>query len=88
MLAALLEWLLWLAAFMYCLIKVFQKAETASIKVLAVVMMILFTLLRWVQKFKIRGNPTDWSQSNLLAHHDRHAAPAFSNRAILSRIHG
>ncbi|KAK8187943.1 chitin synthase-domain-containing protein [Phyllosticta capitalensis] len=46
MLAALLEWLLWLAAFMYCLIKVFQKAETASIKVLAVVMMILFTLLR------------------------------------------
>lgn len=50
MLAALLEWLLWLAAFMYCLIKVFQKAETASIKVLAVVMMILFTLLRWVKK--------------------------------------
>lgn len=46
MLAALLEWILWLAAFMYCLVKVFQKAENISIKILAIVMMILFTAFR------------------------------------------
>ncbi|KAI4143632.1 MAG: hypothetical protein L6R39_004501 [Caloplaca ligustica] len=48
MLAAFLEWFLWLAAFLYCLVKVFQKAEHYTIKVLAVVMMILFTLLRCI----------------------------------------
>lgn len=46
MLAALLEWFLWLAAFLYCLVKVFQKAETISIRILSVIMMILFTALR------------------------------------------
>lgn len=46
MLAALLEWFLWLAAFLYCLVKVFQKAETISIRILAVIMMILFTGFR------------------------------------------
>lgn len=46
MLAALLEWFLWLAAFIYCLVKVFQKAETWSVRVLAAVMMILFTAFR------------------------------------------
>ncbi|PNS16983.1 hypothetical protein CAC42_4947 [Sphaceloma murrayae] len=46
MLAAFLEWILWLMAFLYCLIKVFQKAENVSIRVLSVIMMILFTLLR------------------------------------------
>ena len=46
MLAAFLEWLLFLAAFLYCLVKVFQKAEHWSIKVLAVTMMIIFTSLR------------------------------------------
>ena len=46
MLAALLEWFLWLAAFLYCLVKVYQKAENISIKVLAIIMMVLFTLLR------------------------------------------
>lgn len=48
MLAALLEWFLWVAAFLYCLVKVYQKAENWSIKVLAVIMMILFTALRYV----------------------------------------
>jgi chitin synthase len=48
MLAALLEWFLWLAAFMYCLVKVFQKAENVSTRVLSVLMMILFFLLRYV----------------------------------------
>ena len=46
MLAAALEWILWLAAFLYCLYKVYQKADHWSIKFLAVVMTILFTLLR------------------------------------------
>ena len=46
MIAALLEWFLWLAAFMYCLVKVYQKAENTGIKVLAVVVMVGFCLLR------------------------------------------
>jgi chitin synthase len=46
MLAAFLEWFLWLAAFLYCLVKVFQKAEHWSIRVLAIMMMVLFTALR------------------------------------------
>ena len=46
MLAALLEWFLWVAAFLYCLVKCFQKAETISIRILSVIMMILFTALR------------------------------------------
>ena len=46
MCAAILEWFLWVAAFMYCLVKVFIKAEHWSIRVLAVIMMILFTGLR------------------------------------------
>lgn len=44
--AAFLEWFLWLAAFLYCLVKVFLKAEHWSIRLLAVVMMFGFTLLR------------------------------------------
>lgn len=47
MLAAFLEWILWLAAFLYCLIKVFQKAENVSIRVLSSIMMILFTIFRY-----------------------------------------
>lgn len=45
---ALLEWFLWVAAFLYCLVKVYQKAENTSIKILAVIISILFTLLRYV----------------------------------------
>jgi hypothetical protein len=47
MLAALLEWFLWLAAFLYCLVKCFQKAETVSVKILSLIMMVLFTALRY-----------------------------------------
>jgi len=47
MLAAFLEWFLWLAAFLYCLIKVFQKAEHWTIRILAVIMIIAFTALRY-----------------------------------------
>ncbi|TVY49440.1 Chitin synthase D [Lachnellula occidentalis] len=48
LLAAFLEWFLWLAAFLYCLVKVYQKAEHWSVKILAVVVAIIFTLLRCI----------------------------------------
>ncbi|KAA8897432.1 chitin synthase-domain-containing protein [Sphaerosporella brunnea] len=48
MIAALLEWFLWLAAFLYCLVKAFQKAEKWHSRVLAVVVMILFTAFRCI----------------------------------------
>ncbi|KAH8698390.1 chitin synthase D [Talaromyces proteolyticus] len=47
-LAAFLEWFLWLGAFLFGLCKVYAKAEHWSSRVIAVVMMILFTLLRGV----------------------------------------
>ena len=43
---ACLEWFLWLAAFVYCLIKVFRKAEHWSINVLCIVVGVAFVLLR------------------------------------------
>ncbi|KAJ2904369.1 hypothetical protein MKZ38_008154 [Zalerion maritima] len=46
MLAALLEWFLWLAAFLYCLVKVYQKAEHWSVRILTVVMAVIFTAFR------------------------------------------
>lgn len=51
MLAALFEWFLWLAAFIYCLVKVYQKAENKSTRTLAIVMMTIFTLLRYDFQF-------------------------------------
>ncbi|KAI0852440.1 glycosyltransferase family 2 protein [Daldinia vernicosa] len=48
MLAALLEWFLWLSAFLYCLVKVFQKAEHWTIRVLAIAVGFLFTGLRFI----------------------------------------
>ena len=46
MIAALFEWILCLLAFLYCLIKVYQKAENLSTKILAVILIIVFTLIR------------------------------------------
>lgn len=46
MLAAIFEWILWLAAFLYCLVKVYQKADHWSIRVLSVTMVFLFTMFR------------------------------------------
>jgi chitin synthase len=46
MLMALLEWFLWVAAFMYCIVKVFQKAETISVRILSIFFGILFFCLR------------------------------------------
>ncbi|KXJ95606.1 class VII chitin synthase [Microdochium bolleyi] len=48
MLAAFLEWFLWLAAFVYCLVKVFQKAEHWTIRLLAIVIGILFCGFRFI----------------------------------------
>lgn len=51
MLAALFEWTLWLLAFVYCLCKVFQKAEGEgrwSIRVLATVIMAFFISMRCI----------------------------------------
>lgn len=58
MLAALLEWFLWVAAFLYCIVKVFQKAETMSVRLLSVFFGILFFCLRYAillqQFFSVR----------------------------------
>ncbi|KAI0396723.1 class VII chitin synthase [Xylariaceae sp. FL0594] len=48
MLAAILEWFLWIAAFMYCLYKVFRKAEHWTIRVLAVIVAVLFLCFRLI----------------------------------------
>ncbi|KAL4880844.1 chitin synthase-domain-containing protein [Aspergillus karnatakaensis] len=48
MLAAFIEWALFLAAFIYCLAKVYQKADHWSIKALAVAMIIIFSTLRGI----------------------------------------
>ena len=56
MLAALLEWFLWLAAFLYCLCKVFKKAENRSTKVLATFTIVLFTALRYTDKSTFGAN--------------------------------
>lgn len=47
MLMALVEWILWLTAFIYCLYKVFRKADHWSIKVLSVFVAGAFLLLRY-----------------------------------------
>lgn len=46
MLAAFLEWILWIGAFMYCLWKVFRKSEHWTVNVLAVLVAAAFLLLR------------------------------------------
>ena len=51
MLAALLEWILWLLAFLYCLCKVYKRADGEGkwgIRVLAVINMVLFTAMRCI----------------------------------------
>jgi chitin synthase len=51
MLAALLEWILWLLAFLYCLVKVLQKASGEgkwSIRILCIFNMIFFVGMRLI----------------------------------------
>ncbi|CCC08174.1 CHS7 [Sordaria macrospora] len=45
MLAACLEWFLWIAAFMYCLVKVFMKAEHWTVRVLCIFLPIMIVTL-------------------------------------------
>lgn len=53
MIAAFLEWFLWIAAFVYCLWKVFVKAEHWTVRVLAVLVGVAFTLLRYCAQSQI-----------------------------------
>ncbi|KAG5945370.1 hypothetical protein E4U53_006728 [Claviceps sorghi] len=48
MLMACLEWLLWFAAFIYCFVKAYVKAEHWSIRVLCLLIGSAFALLRHV----------------------------------------
>ncbi|KAK7415627.1 hypothetical protein QQX98_005771 [Neonectria punicea] len=48
MVMACLEWFLWLAAFVYCLVKVCQKSEHWSINVLSIIVGVAFILFRQV----------------------------------------
>ncbi|QDS70805.1 hypothetical protein FKW77_004623 [Venturia effusa] len=48
MLAAMLEWFLWLAAFLYCLWKVFRKANSWIIRVMAIANAMVFVTLRCI----------------------------------------
>jgi chitin synthase len=51
MFMAVFEWLLWLAAFVYCLLMVYTKADHWSIRALALVMIVLFSLVRYAGGF-------------------------------------
>jgi chitin synthase len=46
LLAALLEWFLWLAAFIYCLVKACRKADHWSQRFLAIALIVFFLLMR------------------------------------------
>ena len=88
MVAAFLEWFLWLAAFDYCLVKVFQKAEHWSIKVLAVVVMIIFSALRYVPSAPCENCLIKGLQSYLPSYHGCNASIASSSHGVLSQRHG
>lgn len=48
MILVIIEWTLWIVAFIYSLIKAYQKADRTSAKVLAVLVALTFTVLRYV----------------------------------------
>ncbi|KAF2837358.1 glycosyltransferase family 2 protein [Patellaria atrata CBS 101060] len=48
MLLATLEWVLWILSLNYCFFRVFQKAESTGVKVLACLMSLLFTIIRLI----------------------------------------
>ena len=48
LIAAFLEWFLWLSAFCYCLYKAFRKADHWSQRVLASFFIVLFVIIRYV----------------------------------------
>lgn len=84
MLAAFLEWFLWIAAFLYCLVKVFQKAEHWTIRVLAVIIAVLFTLFRYVLKSHVKTFTLIGMQSDILANHGCNVAVTQRHRPILA----
>ena len=90
MIAAFLEWFLWLAAFLYCLVKVFQKAEHWTVKLLAILVALLFTAFRCgLRQLNIPSFAlTDVAQMYILADHDRHTSAAGSDYPILPREDG
>lgn len=82
--AAALEWFLWLAAFLYCLVKVFKKAEHWTIRLLAVIMMISFTALRSVTQSQSARTLLISLQMHLFASHGCHATTASTNHSQIS----
>lgn len=90
MLAAFLEWFLWLAAFMYCLFKVFQKAEHWSVRVLSIIVAIVFFLLRYgiYSKICVGFANRDLLQSDLSAHHGCHASFTRRSHSIFPKGNG
>jgi hypothetical protein len=48
MIAAFLEWFLWLVAFCYCLWKVYRKAENCRTRILAIAIGLFFVAFRFV----------------------------------------
>ena len=85
MLAAFLEWFLWLAAFLYCLIKVFQKADHWSTRVLAVLIMILFTALRSeYYPVQTRGVANNSLQSDFSTSHGCHLTLTATDYSVFS----
>jgi chitin synthase len=48
MLAAFLEWFLYLGAFLYCLGKAYKKAEHVSVRVLCLIIGFLFAAMRYI----------------------------------------
>lgn len=61
---ACLEWFLWLAAFVYCLVKVFQKSEHWSIRVLCVIVGTAFVLLRYVSSDVVEATNTTFKATD------------------------
>lgn len=88
LLAAFLEWFLWLAAFLYCLVKIYTKAEHYSIRILAVVMMIAFTLLRLVHSISHIFMLTLKHQSDFPSSNGRHFAASRTSEQVLSSFDG
>jgi hypothetical protein len=96
MLAAAFEWILWLAAFLYCLIKVYLKADHWSIKSLAAVMMVLFTMFRYAYldqcEFQLAegdeiADNTNTLQAGISSGDGRDAATATSNHSAFPYSH-
>lgn len=81
--AAALEWFLWLAAFLYCLIKVFKKAEHWTIRLLAIIMIISFTALRSVSHTRGAREVLNSSQIYLHASHDCYATFTSTSHIII-----